>query len=675
MAETQQLNALSAGTKLLLLRLLETRKPLAVAEIADKAGITRRMARYRLSEAQSWLGLHGLSLARKRGVGIWISGETDRAHVIREITSLDTYEVRIPSTERQGLLALLLLCTECQSPHWLARRLSVSRSTVLRDVAEIEEWFVGRGLNLVTETRGIRVTGSELAKRRAIAEVVTEDSWGGRLPNVLADRKDVAGPAGRVPADVMESMLSVVLKRQSLGKFAEAAARVERDLGRRMSDLGRVRLIIHLAITVDRLLAGKSIGSLPDSDYLRTTPEFVIAQRLLRDMAPGSPSVDDAEAAYVASQLLGAQYVDSGGAPCTALDALGTTLSMVRTAEKFLGVSLADDQLLVQGLANHMLATYHRLRFGLRLANPLSLEIHRKYPHYYLVGEAMAEDFRRVTGYRLPEPEIAYIVMHLGAAMQRLGSVARPRRVLVVCPTGVGTTNLLVSQIAAHFPMLQVVATSSMSDVAKNLPGADLVVSTVPLEGISIPVVIVSPVLGNSDVTGIGSHLAQYQTPVAAASDPAGGETFERLARALVEVNLDVQARDWEEAVRQGGELLIKHGCATEEYREATVSWIRRLGGYSVLQNGLVIPHAPFSEGGLHQGFSFVRLGRPVYFPGRESEPVDTLISFVCPFGESSRETLDDINRLSSCQEAMSALRGASDAAQVFTILNRHHTC
>src|SRR5258708_20721225 len=54
--------------------LLETVGPASVDDLATELKLTDRMVRYNLASVESVLDGHGLRLARRRGVGIWVEG-------------------------------------------------------------------------------------------------------------------------------------------------------------------------------------------------------------------------------------------------------------------------------------------------------------------------------------------------------------------------------------------------------------------------------------------------------------------------------------------------------------------------------------------------------------------------------------------------------------------------
>ena len=92
-------------------------------------------------------------------------------------------------------------------------------------------------------------------------------------------------------------------------------------------------------------------------------------------------------------------------------------------------------------------------------------------------------------------------------------------------------------------------------------------------------------------------------------------------------VRLHVSARDWEEAVRIGGRILVENGTAKESYVEGIVNSIKEYGPYVVISKGFAIPHTRAEDGSLGIGFSLITLREPVYFDPKD-DPVEVMICF-----------------------------------------------
>ena len=90
-------------------RLLETIGPASVDDLATELKLTDRMVRYNLASVDSVLAEHGLRLARRRGVGIWVEGSPAARQGLLDALDRSTGPAVLDPTDRRGRILLALL--------------------------------------------------------------------------------------------------------------------------------------------------------------------------------------------------------------------------------------------------------------------------------------------------------------------------------------------------------------------------------------------------------------------------------------------------------------------------------------------------------------------------------------------------------------------------------------
>lgn len=93
-------------------------------------------------------------------------------------------------------------------------------------------------------------------------------------------------------------------------------------------------------------------------------------------------------------------------------------------------------------------------------------------------------------------------------------------------------------------------------------------------------------------------------------------------------IRVQVEAVDWEGAVRAGGELLLQSGVCEARYVDAMVDAVRELGPYMVLAPGIALAHGRPEDGVIKVGMSIINLSKPVEFGNETNDPVYLVISF-----------------------------------------------
>src|SRR5467141_3603539 len=157
--------------------LLTETGPATVEAIATELKLTSRVVRYNLSSIETFLRPEGLHVMRRRGVGVWVSGDDDRRHAL--LTTLGTASgPRVLDGDDRKLQVLAALLDA--SPHPvhigdLEEELGASRPTVRRDVRAAETWLEGHHLHLQRLPGvGIAVRGSEIDIRKGLLSLVLE---------------------------------------------------------------------------------------------------------------------------------------------------------------------------------------------------------------------------------------------------------------------------------------------------------------------------------------------------------------------------------------------------------------------------------------------------------------------------------------------------------------------
>jgi mannitol/fructose-specific phosphotransferase system IIA component (Ntr-type) len=132
---------------------------------------------------------------------------------------------------------------------------------------------------------------------------------------------------------------------------------------------------------------------------------------------------------------------------------------------------------------------------------------------------------------------------------------------------------------------------------------------------------------------------------------------------------LQASARDWREAIRLGGELLVHSGAVTPDYLDAMIRFTEELGPYIVIAPGLAIPHARPEEGVLKLGFSLVTLKTPVEFGIEYNDPVDVLFCMAAPDNEAHIEALRQVATLCCNEGHFCRIREATRPEEVLEVV------
>lgn len=502
----------------LLRLLLAAERPVGAAALGRQLHLSPWQVHYGLREIKSWLNRRHATLRHAPGVGVQvICSPEQRQRLLADLAAQARFQLVLTTEQRQQLLALALL-TAIQ-PLTLAelqQSLAVARTTVLKDLDVIERCLARFDLAIARrQHRGCWAEGDELAKRQALAALLWGDvPFDAPIMSVAPDRGLVfvlAHDAGLLP---IVGQASALVRELDMAAAYELIALAEADLGGRFSDEAVAPLALGLAIQAQRVRVRQYVGWDDEAlGWIQSQAAWPTAARHCARLWPDLPEGQRAaETAQLALLLLTSARDEPWPGDRTA--ATGTLVDQLQAhiAAAYAAPELTRDQLLRDGLEALIPPACVRQRFRLWAPPKTIADIHtERYADERAVAAQLAEEIERASGAGLPPDTIDELVLLLRAAVVR----ARPeqsRHVLVVCPSGMATTQLLVARLRARFPRLGTFEVLPMRELtAARAAGADLIITTVPLvlpEPALVDIIHVHPMLRPDDIAALTQWMA-----------------------------------------------------------------------------------------------------------------------------------------------------------------------
>ncbi len=134
-------------------------------------------------------------------------------------------------------------------------------------------------------------------------------------------------------------------------------------------------------------------------------------------------------------------------------------------------------------------------------------------------------------------------------------------------------------------------------------------------------------------------------------------------------IALNIQADDWEEAVRAVGKLMVDTGVVKDRYIEGMIATTKELGPYIVIAPGVAIPHSRPEDGVLSTCLAFAKLLPPVNFGNKENDPVHILFALGALDHSQHVDALKEIAEILSDQTKFEKLLEAETVEAVTAIL------
>lgn len=496
-------------SKFIINKLIKTDDYITASEIAEALQVSNKTVVRQLGGVEKILKQHGLSLERKTGKGMRVIGmQADKDELLDLIAENTGMQHEYSPAERCNIiLSQLLKSQEPIKLVALSQLLNVTDATISNDLDKIEPWVRKMNMNLVRKPGlGVYLEGLEKDIRKAIISHIYENIHEQDIVKLLYSKKK--GKAELI-SDADRFLLDLVDKN-IIQKVEEAVSMTMQEQNNTLSINAFSGLVVHLTLAVQRLLKGEAIKI--DADFLgkiKQKKEFAVAEDIGRNIEKVfQVKIPEEETAYITMHLLGARnnYEQDLDMQYSSFHLIRIAKDMVKIAQRESGISLLKKSKLLIGLYKHLRPAVMRIKMKMEIRNPLLQEMKEKYPKWMILAEKAAKPLEDELKTKLPEAEIAYLAMHLGAALEEANLKNCTFKVLVACPTGIGTSKLLATQLRREFSNLEIVAVVSAVNVDYDFykkENVEFIISTVPIENAKLPVVVVDFMLNENDKANI----------------------------------------------------------------------------------------------------------------------------------------------------------------------------
>lgn len=512
-------------------------RPVTIGAISEKLGVSSRTVLRELPAIERWFEENDFSFVRKPGVGLSIQEDSDTIKLLQELLTVEQVQTTYSRQERRRQLLGELLCAkEPIKSYVFLSRFHISEGTLSNDLDALDEWLSNYQIKVIRRPGvGILLEGSETSYRQAIANAAFEFMDEGEILSLLRGNDKPARPAG---STALQERLFSFIDPQIVTFVERILADSEKQLDIKYTDSGYMALIVHMSLSIRRLLSGEKIEMDPDDlKELSALPEYSAAEQIAQRI--GSQfhiEIPREEIGFITMHLSSARIWPQSRRTRSQVHSINTrqvVMSLVDSVEKELGLPFHTCTRMIEELTSHMDSMISRLSMNIHLDNTQVDSIRQNYPDIYNAVERACGLFKELLLINDISPsEITFVAMHFVAAAETLRVEQKRVAVAVVCPSGMGASRMLAANLMRTFHNIeirQIVSAFSIEPKGLRESGIDLVISTVPLQ-IDFPFICVSPIPQTQDILLITQAVEKINAQRA--------ETVEVKARASNDLKL-----------------------------------------------------------------------------------------------------------------------------------------
>lgn len=636
-----------------------------ISNLAEKFNVSQRTIRNDLNSINDFLIINELS-----PISLINNGRIEKKDDIKVayelISDKDLYTYKLSKEERKIMISILLIeSSEYITLSKIADTLYVSRATIINDLNNVKEYLKSGNLTVLSHAnKGLRVEGFESDKRNFLLKAILSDK----------DYKNLIYSVNK----------ENVLIDSEIDKIHKIINEQEHYHETYLTDSSYNKLKNYIMISISRLRRGEMI----EHQDIICEETHSMAKDILKYISQYCNVMTTAdEEAYLSKFLNGLKYLkkEKENSNESMVKIQFITRQFVEGVSHDLKINLNDDYDFYLNLSNHLESIFRAKNYNFP-QNEFIDEVVSKNPDIVAATNKNIDVIEKYAQRKISDIEIAYITIHICAAIERKKKQEIAFHVILVCNGGVGTSQLLQAKLKTHynFQIVDIVSAHDENNIiSKN---ADLIISTVPLKNADIDHVIVSPLFTDEDYIRVGSKIDEIRSN---RNIPARLEKKEITSKGLINrlktvfmeydeeipiglkdriveeildyfddeehekvdytspylhhflnsnhIELDIECEDWRDAIKKSAQKLLDEGYIENRYIDAMIENIEENGPYVVISPGFALPHYGVGYGSKNVGMNLIRLKKPIMFGDDEDDKQE--VKFICCLSVIDHET------------------------------------
>lgn len=381
-------------------------------------------------------------------------------------------------------------------------------------------------------------------------------------------------------------------------------------------------------------------------------------------------------------------------------DIYNLACDLVEEFERIANVDFQKQKELEQALYYHLKNSIYRYRYGIIIGNPLLDDVKREYGYLFDVTKKATQFMQKELSLPIHDAEIAYLTLHFGGALNSQRKLTKKKkRILVICPNGLSTANMLKAEISYLIQDDAIIEITNSDNLTAHQNSYDVVISTIAQVAERFTdFILVNPVLSDLDRMAIMKKVYEIDNPQSELNDLVNiikpylkddslGAVRDELYRFLnyrqlhrfnLEedsttassflgqpdfVAIDNRNISWQQAIEDTTRILERKNHVTNLYAKNIVRQLLKYGPYMFIANGVCLAHSKISHGSLKLGLSLCVYPRGVEF---ERGKTAYLVFVMSAQDQTSHlKMLSDLIKLFAQEQNMEQVRDLKSVADI----------
>lgn len=622
------------STEILEKLILSNSKSMEVKKLITTYRISLKTLRTDVNEINDFLLEAKMSPTKLNEKEKLILLEKDIMKIQDRLNHMDTYSYKMSREERQiYIIAELLMSQDYITMQNLAKKLNVSRNTILNDFETVKDYCLAFNVNvLMKSSKGIKIECDQKDRNNLLMQIfhdLEDDYMEKSFFHQLIQRK----LGMKIPLEMIKEDLREYMEQQHMlvsdRVFSYVSIYLFVILNRKINKKRR---------TVEKLTGDTASDNL--LNWFADKYEVSINKNDVKDFGRYMKQHDF--------------NISSEQKEINDVELYGIIVYFLQMVGEDIECSLQSDTVLIESLVEHIrtLKNWEDYDFEMPLSDelPIPKEILEK------TIEKNSIILERYLGYPLTKEMKESIMIHICAAFVRNLEYLNLLEVLIVCPGSMATGKYLEAQVKNYFDF-RVAAVIPSRDVEEFLKSnkIDFVISTVNVRSESVPCVKVQAQLTMNDINAIQNiafllgrkenksenesryveqNFLDVMKTFLEKLDASKRDEFFDEVYALMETKIQSTGKSilaqmldpskimikqekitWEQGILQAADILEKKGCVGSDYGKKAVENVKEYGDYIIISKGIALAHAGKKEAHVYKdGLSLVMCPEGIEF-------------------------------------------------------------
>ena len=619
------INLLSNRQYQILNRISNVSQFVTTSQLAKEFNLSERTIQYDIEYLEAMSETLDYHIVRSKSEGVKAFHEKNETNV-NGMNSTQIKQYHFSKDERLKLLKLILLEQDRPlSSKTLAEELHVSRRTIASDIKEATQWFEVNKLAMTyIKNKGFIIKGEEADYRNAYVQLLH-----------------------RYYEEMNDAVIAHFNGTEDLKNIRKLVIKVLKNEEYQLVQTAIEGLILHLFIAIKRL---KQNYPLPYTSKVETpsqvNQQYQVAIKLKTEIEHYfNIEFPDSEVELITLHLLASKQSTLNLERHHVSELEELISQFVERLSFEMGIEFFTDHKLIQGLSIHLSPAIYRMQNQLNHINPLHEDIVNEYRELIDMIQKHVTLFENHFDIQFNAHEISYLTLHFASSFERLLNRKRKRiKVILLCGSGVGTSQLLNAKLTNIYPEFDIIEAYSIyeiDEVELMEMNVDMVISTVPMQYKTIKSITVSPLLTQEDIKKL-NHIINSKRVENASLDYTTGVSLSDILTDSRIFEVSVK-RTFVEAITQTVYPLEQDGIVLNTYKDEIMNKLHELGPYMVIGPHIALIHGSTTHvKGIGMSLGYFKKG--VVFNHERFDPVKII---VCLATENTSIHLKALKQLS----------------------------